>query len=76
MAEGEMSGQLAEELAAITQSDQQKAARGQVAQMLYDHHKQLLAAGFTRVEALHLAANYQTALVVGQSAALERKRDS
>ena len=76
MAEGEMSDQLAEELAKITNSDQNAAATNQLGQMLYDHHKQLLAAGFTRVEALHLAANYQTALVVGQSAALERKRDS
>ena len=70
----EMSERLAKELAAITQADQQQAAGGQVALMLFTHYKQLLDAGFTRVEALHLAANYQLALVMVQSQALERER--
>ena len=74
MADGEMSDQLADELAAITHSDQHAAATNQLGQMLFDYHKSLLGAGFTKVEALHLAANYQTALVMVQSA--KRERDS
>ena len=70
----EMSDQFAEELAAIAQSDQHAAATNQLGQMLFDYHKSLLGAGFTKVEALHLAANYQTALVMVQS--VKRERDS
>ena len=70
-----MSDQFADELAQITQSDQHQAATAQIALMIHGHYKQLLDAGFTRVEALHLTGNYQTALVLAQSVALERKRD-
>ena len=76
MADGEMSDRLAEELAAITGADQQKAASGQIARLLADHYNELRATGFSRVEALHLTGNYQTALVLAQSAGLGRKRDS
>ena len=75
MPDGKMSDRLADELAAITQSDQYHAASGQIARMLFDYSKQLLAAGFSRVEALHLTGNYQTALVLAQAAGLERERD-
>ena len=72
MANGEMSERLAKELAAITQADQIAAATNQLGQMLHDYHKGLLDSGFTRVEALHLTSNYQTALVMVQSAGRER----
>ena len=74
--DGEMSDRLAEELAAITGADQQKAASGQIARLLSDHYNELRGTGFSRVEALHLTGNYQTALVLAQSAGLGRKRDS
>ena len=74
--QGEMSGKFAEELARITGADQHHAATAQIGLMLFGHYKALLDAGFTKVEALHLTANYQTALVLAQSAALERERDS
>ena len=67
-----MSDRLAEELAAITQADQHAAATNQLGQMLHDYHKGLLDSGFTRVEALHLTSNYQTTLVLAQSAKRER----
>ena len=77
MPDGEMSDRLAEELAAITgKFDPQRMAIAQVAVMLASHYNELRVAGFSRVEALHLTANYQTALVLAQSAGLERKRDS
>ena len=76
MADGEVSDRFADEVAAITGADQQKAASGQIARMLASHYNELRAAGFSRVEALHLTGNYQTALVLAQSAGLERKRDS
>ena len=72
MGDEEMSQKLADELAQITKTDQRQAATGQFAQMLFTHYKQLLDAGFTRVEALHLTSNYQTALVLAQSVARER----
>ena len=74
--QGEMSDQLANELAQITQTDQRQAATAQVTRMLFTHYKQLLDAGFTRVEALHLTGNYQTALVIAQTAALERETNN
>ena len=76
MPDGEMSDRLAEELAAITGADQQRAASGQIAQMLAGHYNELRGAGFSEVQALHLTANYQTALVLAQSAGLQRERDS
>ena len=76
MPEGEkMSDRLAKELAEITQADQHQAARGQIARMLAAHYNDLRVAGFTKVEALHLTGNYQTALVLAQSVVLERERD-
>ena len=74
--QGEMSGKFADELARITGADKQQAATAQIGLMLFSHYKALLDAGFSKVEALHLTANYQTALVAAQSAALERERDS
>ena len=76
MGDGEMSDRLADELAAITGADQQKAASGQIARLLADHYNELRRAGFSRVEALHLTGNYQTALVLAQAAGLQRERDS
>ena len=72
MGDEEMSQKLADELAQITKTDQRQAATAQVARMLVGHYKQLLDAGFTRVEAPHLTGNYQTALVLAQSVARER----
>ena len=71
----EMSDRLADELANITGADQHQAATAQIALMIHGHYKQLLDAGFTRVEALHLTGNYQTALVLAQAVTLERERD-
>ena len=76
MSNGEMSDRFADELAAITQSDQHQAASGQIARMLVGYYNQLYDAGFSKVEALHLTGNYQTALVLAQSAGLQRERDS
>ena len=74
--QGEMSGKFADELAKISGADQHHAATVQIAQMLFSHYKALLDAGFSKVEALHLTANYQTALAAAQATALERERDS
>ena len=76
MPDGEMSDRLADELAAITGADQHLAARGQIARLLADHYNDLRVTGFSKVEALHLTGNYQTALVLAQSAGLQGKRDS
>ena len=73
--QGEMSGKFADELLKISGADQHHAATVQITQMLFGHYKSLLDAGFSKVEALHLTGNYQTALVVAQTAALERERD-
>ena len=76
MPDGEMSDRVADELAKITGADQHNAATEQIARMIYGYYKALLDASFSRVEALHLTGNYQTALVIAQSAGLERERDS
>jgi hypothetical protein len=39
-----------------------------------DYYKELCAAGFSKVQALHLTANYQTALVIAATA--QKKHDS
>lgn len=54
-----------EEVARIAMTDQAEAGMAQFAVMLRSYHQDLLAAGFTRAEALHLTSQYQTAIVSG-----------
>ncbi len=75
-AQREIPGNFADELAQITGADQSQAGMVQLGLMFHNHYRSLLDAGFSRVEALHLTANYQTALVLAESARQERERDS
>ncbi len=64
-----------DEVARIAQGDQQEAGLAQLALMLRGYYQNLLDAGFSKVEALHLATNYQNTLAVGALAqAAERKK--
>ena len=62
-----------DEVNEIAGADQQQAGHTQFALMLRKHYMDLIAAGFTKVEALHLTANYQTACTLAAAAKEQRE---
>ena len=59
-----------DEAAKIAQGDQSKAGMADLAQNLHAYCDSLIAAGFSRPEALVLTLNYQTTMI---AAALQRQ---
>ena len=52
-------------LRSIAEGDQAQASLTAFAQMMFNYRADLLAAGFSKVEALHLVGHYQNTLVSG-----------